>query len=76
METRDLDSYYPGYDEYCEDRSKVPFEDYRELEDKLEIYEKIFEELEELINDSEQYTDSKKVVLSKAIIEDLRRKLC
>lgn len=75
MNTRDLDSYYPGYEDYYEDKSKVPFEDYRNLEDKIEIYENAFEELEEVLADNEQYTLVEMIKLSRAILEDMKREL-
>lgn len=74
MDTVDLDSYYPGYDEYC-DSAKVPFEDYRNLEDKIEIYEKALKELEEVLTNDEQYKPLEMIKLSKAILGDMKREL-
>ncbi len=75
METIDLTSYYPGYEDFEERKSKVPFEDYLELEEKLEVYEKSSEELEEVIFDTEQYSESEKIELCKAILKDMKKEL-
>lgn len=75
MSTEDLTSYYPGYED-CEDRAKVPFEDYRKLEEQIKAYEKAVDELEELLNDTKQYKTLEMVKLSKAILEDLKEELC
>lgn len=75
MNTQDLSSYYPGYEDYYEDRAKVPFEDYKTLEDKIEAYDKAREELEEVLEDTEQYKPLEMIKLSRAIIEDLKREL-
>ena len=72
METKDLDSYYPGY----EDRksgAKVPYEDYAKLEEKIKVYESALSELEEIIYDTDQYSLTEKNKLSKAILEDVKR---
>lgn len=74
MDTVDLDSYYPGYDDYC-DNAKVPFEDYRKLEDKIEAYDRAREELQEVLEDTEQYKPLEMIKLSRAIIEDLKKEL-
>lgn len=75
MSTEDLTSYYPEYED-CEDRAKVPFEDYRKLEEQIKAYEKAVDELEELLNDTKQYKTLEMVKLSKAILEDLKEELC
>lgn len=74
MDTRDLTSYYPGY----EDRNsaaKVPFDDYRKLEDKLEVYEKAIDYVEEVLLDDEQYTTEEKFKELKRIIEEMKEQL-
>lgn len=73
MDTVDLTSYYPGYDEYCEDRAKVPFEDYRILEDKLEIYEKMINELEDIFESG--YEAYGKLELITALIKETKKEL-
>lgn len=75
MNTVDLPSYIPGYEEYQERTSRVPYEDYAKLEEKIEIYEKAMEELEEVLSDSEQYGPLEMIKLSKAILEDMKREL-
>ena len=52
MDTRDLTSYYPGYEDRDND-AKVPFEDYRNLEDKIEVYEKTIDEMEDILASDE-----------------------
>lgn len=72
MNTRDLESYYSGY----EDRDtevKIPFEDYRSLEDKIEIYEKAIEEIEEVATQPEDFIYDFQCI--KAILEDLKKEL-
>ena len=76
MDTVDLDSYYPGYEDYCNNlNSKVPFEDYLDLERKIEIYERALEELEEVLTDSIQYKKAEKIKISLAIIDDMKSEL-
>ena len=74
MDTRDLTSYYPGYEDRDSD-AKVPFEDYRKLEDKLEVYEKAFDRAEEILTDEEQYSEKEKVTELKRIIEEMKEQL-
>ena len=74
METQDLDSYYPGYED-IDEYIKVPFEDYRELEDKLEVYEKAIDYAEEILLDNEQYTTEEKFKELKRIIEEMKEEL-
>ena len=54
MDTRDLSSYYPGYDDYSDCR--VPYDDYAELEEIIEKYDRAVDELEDILFDEEQYT--------------------
>lgn len=75
MSTEDLTSYYPGYEDY-EDKAKVPFEDYRKLEDQIKTYERAVDELEEILNDTKQYKTLEMIKLSKSILEDLKEELC
>ena len=74
MDTRDLTSYYPGYEDRYDD-AKVPFEDYRRLEDKLEVYEKAIDYAEEILLDNEQYTTEEKFKELKKIIEEMKEEL-
>lgn len=74
MDTRDLTSYYPGYEDRDND-AKVPFEDYRELEDKIEIYEKTFDRAEEILTDEEQYSEKEKIMEVKRILEEMKEEL-
>lgn len=72
MNTADLESYCPGY----EDRNaeaKVPFEDYRSLEDKIEIYKKAIEEINEVTTQPEDFIYDFQCI--KAILEDLKKEL-
>lgn len=74
MDTRDLTSYYPGYEDRDND-AKVPFEDYRKLEDKLEIYKQAIDYAEEVLVDNEQYTTEEKFEELKRIIEEMKEQL-
>ena len=74
MDTRDLTSYYPGYEDRDND-AKVPFEDYRKLEDKLEVYEKAISYAEGVLLDDEQYTTEEKFEELKRIIEEMKEEL-
>lgn len=74
MDTRDLTSYYPGYEDRDND-AKVPFEDYRILEDKLEIYKQAIDYVEEVLLDDEQYTTEEKFEELKRIIEEMKEQL-
>lgn len=74
MDTRDLPSYYPGYEDRDND-AKVPFEDYRKLEDKLEIYKQAIDYVEEVLLDDEQYTTEEKFEELKRIIEEMKEQL-
>lgn len=74
MDTRDLTSYYPGYEDR-DSEAKVPFEDYRNLEDKLEIYEKAIDYVEEVLLDDEQYTAEEKFKELKRIIGEMKEQL-
>lgn len=72
MNTVDLTSYHPGYDEHCE-RTKVPFEDYRNLEDKLEIYEKMVNELEDIFES--KYEAHGKLELITVLVKETKKEL-
>lgn len=74
MDTRDLTSYYPGYEDRDND-AKVPFEDYRKLEDKLEIYKQAIDYVEEILLDNEQYTTEEKLKEIKRILEEMKEEL-
>lgn len=74
MDTRDLTSYYPGYEDRDND-AKVPFEDYRKLEDKLEVYEKAISYAEGVLLDDEQYTTEEKFEELKRILEEMKEEL-
>ena len=74
MDTRDLTSYYPGYEDRDND-AKVPFEDYRKLEDKLEIYKQAIDYVEEILLDNEQYTTEEKLKEIKRILEEMKGQL-
>lgn len=73
MNTRDLTSYYPGYEDRDND-VKVPFEDYRELEDKIEIYEKGISRIEDIL-DSDEYAYLEKVKETKRILKEMKEEL-
>ena len=70
METKDLDSYYPGYDEYCERNSTVPFDEFMKTEEQKEIFKSKLQEISELIED-DQYSSEEKIKYIKAIIDEV-----
>lgn len=76
MSTKDLDSYYPGYEDYEERKAKVPFEDYLKLEDQIEAYKKAVNDLREILIEMNEYEALEKIELSKTILEDLKEELC
>lgn len=75
MSTKDLDSYYPDYEDY-EDRAKVPFEDYLKLEEQIKAYKKAVNDLREILIEMNEYEALEKIELSKTILEDLKEELC
>lgn len=71
MDTTDLTSYYPGYDEYCdrlEEEAKVPYSDYEKLEEKNNKYENFVEEIKSAME--AKTTLLEKFKLLQAIVED------
>lgn len=73
MNTVDLTSYIPGYEEYQERISRVPYEDYADLEEKIETYEKAIEEIEIILSNITDYKYDIQCV--RAVIEDMKREL-
>lgn len=73
MDTRDLTSYYPGYEDRDND-AKVPFDDYRKLEDKIEVYEKTIDEIEDILA-SDEYVSLEKVREIKNILNEMKEEL-
>ena len=70
METKDLDSYYPGYDDYCERNSTVPFDEFMKTEEQKEMFKAKLQEISELIED-DQYSSEEKIKYIKAIIDEV-----
>lgn len=70
METKDLDSYYPGYDDYCERNSTVPFDEFMKTEEQKETFKAKLQEISELIED-DQYSSEEKIKYIKAIIDEV-----
>lgn len=67
-----------SYEEYINDRMSEEMKRSDEdntLEEKVEIYERALDEIEEVILDSETYNLKTKVQLCKAILEDMKREL-
>lgn len=73
MDTRDLTSYYPGYDDR-DGEAKVPYEDYAKLEEKIEIYKKNLEDLENTLYQKE-YKESEMITESKKILKVMKEEL-
>lgn len=74
MDTRDLDSYYPGYDEYNETMT-IATEEYQKLKEQIKTYEKTVEDLKELFNNNQQYEALEMIKMSLEMLEDLEEKL-
>lgn len=70
MKTKDLDSYYPGYDDYCERNSTVPFDEFIKVEEQKEMFKAKLQEISELIED-DQYSSEEKIKYIKAIIDEV-----
>ena len=71
MDTRDLSSYYSGYDDYCEDlenRAKVPYSDYEKLETKITGYNGLLDDIKSIF--SEETTASNQIKMLKELIND------
>lgn len=73
MDTKDLDSYHPGYDNYCEQNSKVSAEEYTKQQEKIEIYEKTIDGMKEALAENCSY--EKKVQFIRAFIEEMETEL-
>lgn len=76
MDTCDLDSYYPGYDDYCDDldeQAKVPYIDYERLENKVDKYDNMIEEVESALE--EDASTKERIKMIKSIIEDFRSEI-
>lgn len=73
IDTVDLTSYQPGYDDYCEEiekENRVPYHDYERLENKISIYENFIEDLENVFEESNENAEKLKYV--QALLEDLK----
>lgn len=71
MNTVDLPSYIPGYDEYCdrlEEEAKVPYRDYEKLEEENFKYKNFVEEIKSAMET--KTTLLEKYKLLQAIVED------
>lgn len=69
METQDLDSYYPGYDDYCERNSTVPFEEFIKVEEQKDKFKTKLQEIYELVDD-DQYSAEEKIKYIEAIVDE------
>lgn len=74
MDTRDLESYIPGYDEYNETMT-IATEEYQKLKEQIKTYEKTVEDLKKLLNDNQQYEALEMVKMSLEMLEDLEEEL-
>lgn len=73
MDTKDLDSYYPGYEAYCEEleeQVKVPYSDYEKLEEKIGKYEDLLNDIEYTLEEKTTMIERFKIL--KALIEDFK----
>lgn len=74
MDTRDLNSYIPGYEEYNETMT-IATEEYHKLKEQIDTYKKTIEELEEILTDNEQYEALEMVEESLSMLNDLKEEL-
>lgn len=74
MDTRDLDSYHPGYDEYNETMT-IATEEYQKLKEQIETYRKTMEELEEILNDNPPYEALEMIEQSLSMLKDLKEEI-
>lgn len=75
MDTKDLDSYYPGYDAYCEEleeQAKVPYRDYENLEEKIVKYDDLLSDIKSTLEEKTTMIERFKIL--KALIEDFEEK--
>lgn len=73
METRDLPSYIPGYDQYCEEleaQAKVPYSDYEKLEQQLANYKDLLSDIKSTLEEKTTMIERFKIL--KALIEDFK----
>lgn len=73
IKTTDLNSYISGYDQYCEEienENRVPYNDYEKLEDKIQDYECLIDDIESVLE--EKTTAIERIKLVKALIEDFK----
>jgi hypothetical protein len=71
MNTKDLDSYYPGYDAYCdelEEKTKVPFDDYKKIEEERDNLKNLLDDIKSTLK--EKTTMIEKYKILNALIED------
>ncbi len=71
METRDLSSYIAGYDAYCEEleeQAKVPFGDYKKIEEERDNLINLLNDIKSTLN--EKTTMIEKYKILNALIED------
>lgn len=71
MDTKDLDSYYPGYDAYCnelEEKAKVPFDDYKKIEEERDNLKNLLDDIKSTLK--EKTTMIEKYKILNALIED------
>ena len=71
MNTKDLDSYYPGYDAYCdelEEKAKVPLDDYKKIEEERDNLKNLLDDIKSTLK--EKTTMIEKYKILNALIED------
>lgn len=71
IDTRDLTSYIPGYDAYCDElerESKVDYSDFEHVKNIKEKLEGLVEDIE--ITLKENTTDKQKIQVIKGLLED------
>ena len=70
MDTKDLPSYIPGYEQYCERNKNVPNDDYEKLEEKLAKYKDLVSDIKYTLEEKTTLIERFKIL--KALIEDFK----
>ena len=70
METRDLPSYIPGQDQYCERNKNDPNDNNEKLEEQLENYKNLVSDIKYTLTEKTTMIERFKII--NALIEDFK----
>lgn len=76
IDTVDLTSYQPGYDQYCkklERESRVPYSDYERLEEKVGSYNDLISDIKSTLDEKTTLIERFKII--KALIDDFEEQI-